>query len=119
MTTTNAQGRPVLPITIKLEGSVLAHGQQVSEITISRAPTVADLIWGESNAPTDSSIDNDAHVLSRLCNVPPSTIHALQPWDFLKLQQVLAAFLRGPSGGANSSASSPTTSAGAAETSEP
>lgn len=108
----------------KLSKPVMAHGQEITELTL-REPTVTDTM--DLGMPYVVDISGDeaaiafkptvlAKYVTRLATVPMSTIKALPISDWMALQGVVQGFF-GQSGGAASSGSQsePSTSPGSTE----
>ena len=78
------------PISISLNYPVQAFGEEIAELKVQRRPTTKDLkaMDGEKG-----EVAKTAALMARLCDVPPSTIDAMDAADFSRAAEVVGGFL--------------------------
>lgn len=84
--------------TIKLSKAIVAHGEELTELTL-REPTGKDIRTCGSHITGNGrggSIDTEAiaRYISALAEIPPSSVDLLSGADFLKAQSAVLGFFR-------------------------
>lgn len=102
------------PVTVQLSSPVTDFGKPVESLTIAREVTGKDLLATENMSPERTTMI----YIQRLCGISWEAVQAMSVRDISAVEKAMAPFAGiGPMTGGPSSASSPSDTDGAAETS--